>query len=257
VAPLKPFISKPEDVEESLRPFYKKREDLDLDILVLDVVPQEGWSLEDVRGLKSSLGRARDERRTATERVTNLEADILQLNSKLKAKVPDDATKLVEAALKERDELHKTETEKITNRSKKLQSKVEALLVDSELTSALVDAGVKKNMLPLILTQAKSNTRVREEGDDFVVEVLQGGYAVADKTLKDLVGDYVNLYPEAFEGSGGSGSGASNNDQNRQPAGGKRQPKHRADFTNAHEKAVWIKENGQDKLMSLPPAPAQ
>ena len=254
MAPLKPFVKKIEDVEENLRSFYTKRDELDL--FVLDVTPTDGWSLEDVKGLKSALGRERDERRTATEKVTELEADVLQLNNKLKAKVPEDVTKQIEAALKERDEAHAKDKEKLTGKAQKLQTKLESLLVDNQLTAALVEAGAKKNMLPLLLRQAKENIRVREDGDDFVVEVLQGGYAVADKKPGDLVADYVNLYPEAFEGSGASGSGASSNNQDRRPSGGKHTPKHRGDFPNAHEKAMWIKDN-PGKLMELPPPPAQ
>lgn len=257
---LKPFYTKIEDINEAWRGLYREvtvsreagREEK---LHVLDVEPTQGWALEDVTGLKSALGREKDDRRVATERASSLDAQVKTLEKKLAEKTSPEVKEQLEAAIKERDnhwsEQIKTKDTQLTT----LKGKVENLLIDSELTTQLMKSGAKENMIPLLVAQAKGNTRVRQEGDAFHVEVLLNGYPVADKKISDLVNDFVSLYPDAFKGTGAGGSGAAN--QNRQGGSGGAGPKHRGDFKNAHEKGMWIKENGQSAFQELQPEPAQ
>jgi len=252
---LKPFVKKLEDVPEAFREHYRKDEENDRYILSVD--EQDGWALEDIGGLRSALGREREERRKAKEMVETLTADVANLKGELKKKTPEDVERRVTEALAARDREHQAVLESKDKEIRSLTNQVSKLMVDAGLSVELSKRGVRESMIPLILGEGKNRTRVRfdKEKNNFVLEVLgKDGYPVADRNLGHLADELKQTYPDAFSGSGASGSGASNNSQGG--GGGGTGPRHRGDFKDMEEKANWIKDNGQEAFMKLPAPPA-
>lgn len=114
-----------------------------------------------------------------------------------------------------------TERQGFNTKIGKMQGTLERYLVDSEATGALAEAkGNVKLLLPIIKTQAK----VVEDGDDYVVRVLDGdgnyrgngmgGFMSVADLVKELKGS--KDYAVAFESAAPSGGGKPNQQASRQ-----------------------------------------
>lgn len=190
-----------------------------------DITPVDGYALEDVSGLKSTLGKKQT-------RLDQLEKEVV----KYKDLDPDKAR----AALSELEELRKLdpdkEADKIANtkfeaaksqlltkhekelsderaRAEKYRNKIDELLRDQRAT---VELAKHKGSIKLLLPHIRNHTRVVEEGDDFKLEVIDasGNIRIGNSkgepmSLEDLILEMRNSeeYGRAFEGDGKSGSG--------------------------------------------------
>jgi hypothetical protein len=111
-------------------------------------------------------------------------------------------------------ERHKQEMSTATARAAKLQAALEKRLVQAELTKAIA---AKRGDADLLLPHAERYVRVRETEEDFVAFVADehGNPLVADgqgtpMTFDQLVEQTLMAkFPNAFEGTGSSGGGAS------------------------------------------------
>lgn len=266
---LKAAVQKIDDIPEPLRPLYGQ----DGDRFVLQVEPVDGYALENVLGLKGALEGEKEVARKRAERLAAFEglepAAARQALEKVKALGDIDpekeADRLAAAKFEElKSQLLKTHASELETReteAKKLLGQVERLLIDNEAIRAIEAA---EGVTTLLLPHVKSMTRVRREGENFVVEVIdpKKGHARVDgkgepMTIAALVEEMKSHddFGRAFKGSGASGSGAGGAGGRPGGGGGAGGPKHRGDFVNDQAKAEWIGKNGREAFVALPQAP--
>lgn len=259
---LKAIVETIDVVPEAARGFYKESEGK----FVLDVESVDGFALEDVSGLKSTLGKEMTLRK-------KLEKDVLKFRdidpdkareaiSKLEelgnVDPSKDADKIVserlEAAKRQLLAKHGEELQTRDGRIGALTKTVEGLLIDQAATVALAEA---KGSVELLLPHVQRHTRVREDANGkFVVEVVDKdgnariGNAKGDPmTISDLVQEMrkSDAFGRAFDGSGASGSGTqpTNPGNPANPAGGV--PKTWAECTTPEQKAAFLKQKNASK----------
>lgn len=265
---LKAFTKSLDDVAEAHRPLYTKAEGGF--VVAIDAV--DGFALENVAGLKSALEKEREESRTRGDKLRDFDGIDPKEAKRALARVKElgdlDPTKEAEKiAAAKFDELktqlvtsHTKELDAAKGESEKLAAYIGSLLIDSRATAAIAE---RKGEAKLILPHVKAQTRVRRDGDEFKVEVVdaQGRARVngkgeplsIDELIEEMRADAV--FGRAFEGSGASGSGAGGSGGRAGGSGGAGSPKHRGDFESTKAKADWIHQNGRDAFMKLPKAP--
>jgi hypothetical protein len=244
---LKPYYTNESEIPAALRSEYAAEPvEVKLDDKTVKVFPIlidsnfDGWSVENVKGLKSALSRQTEENRKLKESTQTVTAEVETLRAKvaeLSAIDPErEADRLAEEKAKARIEALKTQHAKekgdVEGTVKTLEGEVYTLLVDNTSTRELTEAGVLPRMLPLMLDHVHKVTRVRKnDAGKRVVEVLDdaGNPRIKDGqatpfTLKDLVVELREQIPEAFKGTGKSGSGTQQNNQNSSGGGGKLAP---------------------------------
>lgn len=229
---LKAIVSKIEEVPEAIRSLYKQ----DNGKIVLDVDAVEGWSLEDVNGLKTSLSTERELRRDFEKRAKESEGK-LTVFSELgdPTKVKEDLSKFGELKKidpkKEADRLTaervdlwtKEEGGKYQATIKDKDTKIDGLtkfltkvLIESEAIKAITASkGKVKPLLPHVL----ANTRLREVDGEYKVEVVQikdgkeipriGGTDGSPMTINQFVEELKkdDDFAGNFEGRQASGGG--------------------------------------------------
>ena len=224
----------------ALKPFYADESDIPADLegayaandegrYVLQVEAVEGYALEDVSGLKSTLGKLKERatkaesqlkgfnalERSADELATSL-AELDQLKSSSQP-----VNEQVERLQKELESVRvaaKAETEKtvapIQDSLSRRTDQLKTLLLDNQLTSAITQAG---GSVPLLLDALKRYTRVREDDDgNIVAEVIDAdgsprvtGADLTPMPFSALVEEIKtnDQYAPAFIASGHSGGG--------------------------------------------------
>lgn len=259
---LKALVETIDTVPEPARAFYKEADGK----FILDVEPVDGFALEDVSGLKNTLGKEMTLRK-------RLEKDVVKFKDIDPDKARDalarleelgnidpakDADKIVnerlEAAKRQLLEKHGEELKTRDGRIAGLTKTVESLMVDQVATAALAEA---KGAVELLLPHVQRHTRVREDASGaFIVEVVDKdgnariGNAKGDPmTIKDLVQEMrkSETFGRAFEGDGQSGSGMPPN-KSGEPGGNRGGiPKSWADAKSDEEKAAFLKNKRETK----------
>lgn len=235
---LRPFYTDESEIPQGLEGAYEANDD---GRFMLQVEPVEGFALEDVSGLKSTLGKLKERatkaesqlkgfsalERSADELATSL-AELDQLKSN-----GQPVNEQVERLQKELESVRiaaKAETEKtvapIQESLDRRTEQLKTLLLDNQLTSAITQAG---GSVPLLLDALKRYTRVREDDDgNIVAEVVDGdgsprvtGADLSPMPFSALVEEIKtnDQYAPAFIASGHSGGGtqASSPTTNGQP----------------------------------------
>jgi hypothetical protein len=258
---LKALVETIDLVPEDARGFYKEADGK----FILDVESVDGFALEDVSGLKNTLGKEMTLRK-------KLEKDVIKFKDIDPDKARDalarleelgnidpakDADKIVaerlEAAKRQLLEKHGEELKTRDGRIGQLTKTVESLLIDQAATVALAEA---KGSVELLLPHVQRHTRVREDGDRFVVEVVDkdGNARIGNSkgdpmTIADLVQEMrkSEAFGRAFDGDGQSGSGMPPNKSGE--SGGNRGgiPKSWADAKTDEEKAAFLKHKRETK----------
>jgi hypothetical protein len=234
---LKAKLPNLDGLSEAVKALYRQEGEY----FVLDVESVDGWSLEDVNGLKSALGAQK--------------AEVTKLNGQLKAFKSEDGTVLdpvvareaiekaaryekmkpeemaqerVRTALDQANSQHKTIVDGKDGEIAKLKKVIESVMVDQAATSALAKAG---GNIKLLLPHVKSSTRVvQDESGNFKVEVFdsagnprvatKGGKA-GDMTIDDLVSemaastDFGTAFDSKARSGGNSTSGNGNGNGGR------------------------------------------
>lgn len=258
---LKALVDAIDTVPEPARAFYKEADGK----FILDVEPVDGFALEDVSGLKNTLGKEMTLRK-------KLEKDVVKFKDIDPDKARDalarleelgnidpakDADKIVnerlEAAKRQLLEKHGEELKTRDGRIAGLTKTVESLMVDQVATAALAEA---KGAVELLLPHVQRHTRVREDANgSFIVEVVDKdgnariGNAKGDPmTIKDLVQEMrkSETFGRAFEGTGHTGSGT------RPNSSGESGSKKKSDFKSEKERAAWVEANGFEAYKALP-----
>lgn len=258
---LKAVVETIDVVPEAIRGFYQEHDGK----FILQVEPVDGYALEDVAGLKSTLGKELTLRKKLEKDVLKFKdidpekardalAKLEELSSIDPAKEADKiANTKFEAAKAQLLERHNGELQSRDGKIGKLTKTVESLLIDQAATAALADA---KGSVDLLLPHVQRHTRVRENDDGtYVVEVIDksGNSRIGNgkgdpMTIKELVQEmrHSESFGRAFEGSGQSGGGT--------PPGGGGQliTKKKSDFQNEKERAAFVNEHGLDAYKALP-----
>lgn len=202
---LKAIVEKLEDVPEAHRELYVERDGK----FHLDA---EGF--EDVTGLKSALEKERAERRTAKDKLKELEGVDAEEYKRLK----DEAQEREHSQLKAEGKFEELrlkweqqKTKELTDRDvkiKELESGLRKFKLDDKVRAAALEAGV----LPDDIDDVMTITRGRFDlGDKDRVLVLDGDNdpidITADQYFKTV---FKESKPKFYAPSGASGSGASN-----------------------------------------------
>lgn len=193
---------------------------------VLKVEPVEGYALENVSGLKTTLGKEMTQRKAlekAQKAFEGLDPDkAREALSKYEefanldpAKEADKiAHTKVEAIKAQLIEKHTADLTSKEDRIGKLSGAVDRLVRQAAATAAIAEA---KGSVDLLLPHVLSHTRVKEtETGDFVVEVVDkdGNTRIGNgqgdpMDIKGLVSEMrqSDAYARAFDGDGHTGSG--------------------------------------------------
>jgi hypothetical protein len=171
---LKAVLKSLDGVEESLKPLY--RQDPKGQLFVLDVEPVDGWNLEDVAGLKSTVSKTREELKTAREALKPYTLD--EQGSLLDAAKARDALGRIDelakaadpervkaAVAKQLDELkaeHKKLLDTALGESKVLEEQLHEVLIDRDAMTALQG---KTDFAKVLLPHVKNRIKI-ERGSD-------------------------------------------------------------------------------------------
>lgn len=227
VMALPSVIAKLDDAPEALREHYVEK-DVSVDgkstkMFVLTVNPSHGFDLQDINGLKTTVQKLRTEKSDLETRFK----PFASVDPELLPKALDTYDKVtkgeftdqqkVEERLKARTEQmakeHRLELEKREASAKKLKMKLEKEMIESVASRALAE---EKGVAALLLPHIQRRTRLRENGDDYIVEVLtDNGQEVAVNgqgqplSIQELVREYKasETFGRAFEGTTASGAG--------------------------------------------------
>ncbi len=254
---LKAVVDAIDSVPEAVRGLYKETEGK----FLLDVEPVEGYALEDISGLKNTLGKELTLRKRLekdVQRFKDIDPDkareaLAKLEELGNFDPAKDADKIVnerlEAAKRQIVEKHGEEIKTREGRIGALTKTVEALLVDQVATAALAEA---KGSVELLLPHVQRHTRVREDSNGkFIVEVVDkdGNARIGNSkgdpmTITDLVQEMrkSETFGRAFEGVGQSGSGKRQDNSTGESGSQKTGvPKSWAESKTPEEKAAFLK----------------
>jgi hypothetical protein len=220
---LKPIITSLEDVAEELRPFYTAGED---GRHYLQVEQAEGFSLENVLGLKSSLAKERENARSLQARLAafdGLEAsqakDALKKVGEMSDWTPGDkAREQLDMASKSMQAKHKAELEKVTAEMESLKGSLRNNLIRASATQALQKQGGNIDLL-LPHVEAQMQMKRDDQGQWKAAIIDQNGIprmsmkpgSIDDMDIDELIGTMreTETYSPAFAGSGATGIGSS------------------------------------------------
>jgi ribosomal protein S13 len=240
--PLKSIVAKLDDVNEAQRAFYRAgtaEEGLE-GKFILDVDASDGFTLENVDGLKRALATERSEHGAAKRSLKAFEGIDPEKAKTAIAKIDElgdidpkkDVDRLVEEKIQARvtqiNERHETEKTSLSKRIEARDALLRQTLVqDAALQAISAEKGDPDLLLPHVLPKIKLDLA---EGDDgkltTKIHVLdeKGNTRIGDSqgndmTIGQLVGDMKKheKFSRLFEGSGHQGSG--DNNPPRKPGG--------------------------------------
>jgi len=185
---------------------------------ILDVESVDGYSLQDVGGLKKVMEEAkaeRDELKTKLKEATG-QVDSLKLsNSQLEAGVDTKNKEKLDAVKDELEASYKAKLEEMSKEKESLTQKLENVSIDSELNRVvsllnLTDTG--KKVLPKLV---RDNLALDEAGNA-IVKNEKGVARIGDKFGNMTIEEYMTVevkkeFPDFFVNTtGGSGSNGGN-----------------------------------------------
>lgn len=254
---IKAVIGKLEDAPEAIRGNYRAATDSDGEALkgkfILSVDAADGFALENVEGLKSSLGKERTRAETAENKIKkfgDLDPDAaraaLEKVKEFEGIDPKkEADKLaqvkIDAAVKQMGDKHATEIETERKKSSGYREQVQKLLIDNVAITALEG---KKGDVELLLPHVKSQVRLKENDDgSFAVEVIDkdGNPKIGDSQGKPMTVDQLveemsksEKFGRAFEGANQNGGGTRQPGNGQPPKAGQQQ----GDFGGSKQERV-------------------
>lgn len=194
----------------------------------LDVTEVNGFALEDVAGLRSSLSKERENVRTLKEQSKTFEGlDPAKARDAIK-KVEEMANWTPEQKVKEQIEAVKTqlldahgkEKRALEDRQSKLTKQLEESMIRSVATQAIVELKGTKDAPMVMMPHIERQTRLRETDGKYIVEVigqdgnprLTGSQGTA-MTIAQLVDEMKtqDAWAFCFEGKNAKGGGSSSN----------------------------------------------
>lgn len=218
---LKAVVEKLDDAPEAVRSFYQERDGK----FVLAVEEADGFSLENVGGLKSALGKERQSRESLEREIVKFKdidpdrarealAKWEEFQSIDPAKEADKiAHTKFEAAKAQLLKSHEEAIKPLSERNQRLSGAVDALTRKQQATAAIAEA---RGAVELLLPHVLGHTKVKEtDAGEFVVEVVDAagqtrfGTDGNPMTVKALVEEMRGneTFARAFDGDGHTGSG--------------------------------------------------
>ena len=231
---LKPFVGSEAEVPEAMKEHYSLDEDSGN--YRLNVEPVDGWSLENVAGLKSTLGKLK-ERSTAAETALQpfsaLERDAGELSTALSElnalrEAQGNESEQVSALRQSMENLRQQSRSELEKAVAPLQVKLDArtnqlkeATITAELRKAIVDQGGNPTllvpaMLPSVRAEETDDGRIQAVVVDSEGTARVTGADLAPMQFTDLVSE-VKERPEfapAFSANGASGGGTNSTVQN-------------------------------------------
>lgn len=227
--PLKAKVKDIDEVSEDLRGYYKHDEASGTH--VLDVEAVDGYSLEDVTGLKDALSKERganDKHEKALAAFKDLDPkkarDALAKVERYSKLDPEkEADKIVEEKFKSLEaqlvEKHQDEISGLKDEVSGLTKLVDKFGVEAKLDKAMDDAGVLPAGKPVLASHLRNFIKTEISNDDLTVKVVgpDGNPLIRDGSAAHMeMGDLVEKMkvdlPHVFKGSGAGGSGANGAD---------------------------------------------
>ena len=231
---LKPFVGSEEEVPEALREHYSLDEDTGN--YRLNVEQVDGWALENVSGLKSTLGKLKERSQAAEQALqpfAALERDAGEIGTALQElnqlrEAQGDESEQVNALRQSMENLRQQSRSEIEKAVAPLQAKLDARtdqLKDATITSELRKAIVDQGGNPTLLVPAMlPNVRAEETDDGRIHPVVVDtdgtprvtGADLAPMSFQDLVTEVKERpeYAPAFSANGASGGGTNSTVQN-------------------------------------------
>lgn len=263
---LKAVYEAADEIPENLREYYAES---DAGGYILSVSDESGYALENVQGLKSTLGKLKDRATKAEESLKQYSAigrspqelaEALQQLESLRI-TQGEESEAISRMKAELDNVKRSARENIEQATAPIQSLADArmeqikdLLIDSQLQNAIIEAGGNPRLLMPIL---KNEVRARTDEDGkVIVEIVDAdgtprvkGKDLAPMGFSDLVAERRND-PDlavAFKANGHSGGGTTPDSTARQ--GGARR-----EFTPEEVASMSLSEYRQAREQGLIPA---
>jgi len=263
---LKAVYEAADEIPENLREYYAES---DAGGYILSVSDESGYALENVQGLKSTLGKLKDRATKAEDGLKQYSAigrspqelaEALQQLESLRI-TQGEESEAISRMRAELDNVKRSARENIEQATAPIQSLADArmeqikdLLIDSQLQNAIIEAGGNPRLLMPIL---KNEVRARTDEDGkVIVEIVDAdgtprvkGKDLAPMGFSDLVAERRND-PDlavAFKANGHSGGGTTPDSTARQ--GGARR-----EFTPDEVASMSLSEYRQAREQGLIPA---
>lgn len=263
---LKAVYEAADEIPENLREYYAES---DAGGYILSVSDESGYALENVQGLKSTLGKLKDRATKAEDGLKQYSAigrspqelaEALQQLESLRI-TQGEESEAISRMKAELDNVKRSARENIEQATAPIQSLADArmeqikdLLIDSQLQNAIIEAGGNPRLLMPIL---KNEVRARTDEDGkVIVEIVDAdgtprvkGKDLAPMGFSDLVAERRND-PDlavAFKANGHSGGGTTPDSTARQ--GGARR-----EFTPDEVASMSLSEYRQAREQGLIPA---
>lgn len=259
---IKATVESIDELPEAMRGLYAEKDGK----FILDVEPVNGFALEDVGGLKTTLSKEMTKRKNLEkefskfkdidpERAREALAKLEELSNIDPSKEADKiVSEKLETAKRQLLDKHSKDLAEREGKISNLNKTIENLLVDQSATSAIAEA---KGSVELLLPHVQRHTRVREVDGRYVVEVIDkdGNARIGNSkgdpmTIKDLVAEMrqSETFGRAFDGSGMSGSGTP-------PGGSGGTPQRvtkKSDLDTRQKRAAFVEQYGVKAYDSLP-----
>lgn len=227
---LKAILTKEE--HESLADHFKSEYVEKNGKFVLDVTQVDGWNLEDVRGLKSTMESERsraNELEKKLKKFGDLDPDSARDALKRLTDLGDDPTtdnkvrEQIEALKKQLNDKHTKDKSSWDEEKTSLEREIERLLIDAE-AGRILSSPDHKGSFELLIGPIKERSKVvkNDASGRFELRVLDqnGNARISEKqgsdsymSLEEFVSNEMKndtRYQAAFSGHGNSGSGATN-----------------------------------------------
>jgi hypothetical protein len=228
---LKALLDSLEGLTDEVKPLYKPIGEGEFKgKFVLDVEAANGFTLENVEGLKNAFTATKTElesARAAVEGFKGLNANAVrnQLKELDRLKKIDPETEAgrlaqeqINSKVEELTSKHERETKKLSDRNDFLAKEVDRLLLEAEARASILK---HKGVPELLLEKVLKYGRVKEVNGHFETQIVNASgdqdFSIRDgkavpSTFEDVVAKLKAdaVYGRAFEASGRTGSGADN-----------------------------------------------
>lgn len=263
---LKPIYESADDIPENLKEYYAES---DAGGYILSVSDESGYALENVQGLKSTLGKLKDRATKAEEGLKQFSAigrspqELAEALSQLESMQisQGEESEAISRMKAELESVKRSARENVEKATAPIQSLADArmeqikdLLIDSQLQNAIIEAGGNPRLLmPILKNEVRART---DEEGKVVVEIVDGegtprikGQDLTPMGFADLVAERRND-PDlavAFKANGHSGGGTTP-DSTTQQGGARRE------FTPDEVSSMSLNEYRQAREQGLIPA---
>jgi len=198
---------------------------------LLDVTKAEGFSLEDVGGLRSALETERSTVKTLNGTIKTFQGidptkakdaikKLSDLGDLTKLSTDDKVKQQIESIKAQLGENHTKAIGAITTEKDSMFKQLQKVMIDSTASKALIEAKVNTASIPLLLPHVRTQTKmIKDDKGNYSVEVIKPDGTTrispsgsSNMSIAELATEFKEKYPQTFVGSGKSGMGGSPGD---------------------------------------------